>query len=577
MRRHHLYISLLLTLMISACYDDYEITGEELVTQEENIYHDGTLVGRAIDHKGELIPEAEIEYSGLQQTIGDQGEFIFDATRILHQGELLTITTNTNFSYLHTTFPTFNEVHYAVASCFTDIEYLESSTSDFNIRFANQTQLTSPAPVFKLDNNLYTGTIKLDGYLLNMLSDDEQFYFPQARTSDTELFFLDMKEGIHFYWTAEDGRRLTLEDGRQVSVSIPSSDTDQDVYIWHFNEETVAWDRKEIPELASGSYNFSISSDGYYCIAKAVPAIHVDGKVETGGKSIANAEIEIRNTAGTLLTKTRSSESGNWHTILPKEEPHIISVLGTCHEILKSVELMPLSATTTDIHIDLEDSFRFIGSAKSCQNKIVEETMLFIDDNYFLYLPEGTFDACMPVCPTTNSNLISYSPQTQEKSSTLNWRPTPHNNVQSLFICGEPKDNYVALRADDKMQYYQSTMTDIVSDSRIRILSSDDTNPDFVFDLKIPNQNIGSVSPSQLNIVFKDIGLGENGYSASCATSNSGCGFESFTINHQGSQTGDWICGTFSGKFWMSTINLNPNLAYNNRRIEGEFRVKRNF
>jgi|GEM_PF-5142923 len=577
MRLYHTIFLICLLLTTYSCYEDYELTETTLIETEENIFYDAQLVTKILDEEALPMENVNIDYATLSESANRYGIAHFDASRVLHQGELLSIEMSNGFQYHHVAFPTRDDIHYNISSCYTNREVHTSNSVNFKVFINNQVELSATSTDFLIDNEIYTGVIVVEGYQLDLAQEENILFFPNARTNDVEVKYLNKKIGLHFNWTSDDGRRLSLSNNNTVEVQISATAIDSDYDVWYFNPESVLWELLPGLDISNGKYVFDAKADGYYCIAKAVSGIHVDGHILSQGLAVPNATLEIIGDDNRILHRGYTSSTGAWHAVIPAEERLAMRMIGICGEILKTIEIDAQNINSQDFEVIVHDLPTFRAASRSCENQPVFNSILQIDENYFLLLPDGNLNTILPVCPESDITLSVHQLTSEHESASLNWKAKSQNNIQSLFICDVPENNYIALRADGVMRYYEMTNTSIFDDGRLNIVAFDSGNPDFIFDLRLPIENLGALQSELLNISFSDDALGANGYTAMCSVPNSDCGFETFTLNHVGESDDEWICGEFEAQFWMRTTNLMPNLAYGNRTIEGEFRVKRNF
>ncbi len=568
-------VTCVLSLCFIGCYDDYERTNQTIIPEENDTFVDGRVAGIAMDEKAMPLENYTIQLSSSDAYIGERGLFHFNELRLLQEGEGITIISPSGFTYQHTARPRVNDVFNARLHCFTQLveqDILSNETAE--IKMSEAVTLKSANPSFQLNNVAYNEPVRFRGYHLSLDEEQNLKYAPKAKTSETELRWLNDGQMVHIQWDTYSGDRLDLQTQSKFRVSIEMEDTNADLYAWHYNELTWRWDKHQIVALSDGKAEFEVDNDGYWVVAQTKDAVRLSGRVLSKENGAVITNLLVKDSGGRVIDRMRTSNNGSWNFLAPKDQPFSVHILDQCGSTVHTESYSGLGTSQTEISIQLSTTQNFNIAVKSCEDEYIMNSFVLLNDE-FVFSPSGKIEFCIVAC----SSMIELSglvADRGESSTKINWTAEAINNVQSLFICPDVQGDYILIHVDDKVHFYGESIASESDQSRLVISSKQLVDPDFLLDIIASTNDVGIVVDNKLNIQFNDRNMGVDGYILNCPTSPFGCGFEHFEITHFGSSTGEWITGYFTGEFWMQTTNLMPNVA-RSRTLEGEFRVKRIF
>ncbi len=147
-------------------------------------------------------------------------------------------------------------------------------------------------------------------------------------------------------------------------------------------------------------------------------------------------------------------------------------------------------------------------------------------------------------------------------------------SFRNIYTCNQIEmDGYFNLNIDNNEKLFRITESKY-NDGRTELKLYDEENINTEFSLWFSGKESRQYTDNELNIFFKNLNISDSVYETNCSNSTEGCGFEKFYIYNYGNKKGDWIKGTFEGRFWIKSYNP-LNAAY--KKVKGDFLVKRYF
>ena len=575
-------------VFLTACYKDSELEETVIEIPEPIEFVDGNVAGIVQTEDLEVASGVNLVMNGSSFKTGSQGFFFFEGSKIRKDGEIIYVLGEKGERFAHLIRPEWNDVQYTRITYKENLNEAQFAVSqDFELSFDQGGNISGNDVSFSdFDGNPHQGEVLARGYTSVQSDIGQVLDLPQVHGIDQlgRKVHLTMHSGMYLNFTS-----LTFENldpTHQFSAVFPKPSTTSETWasatLWYFDTAQSAWIEQGIIGDDAGGFSAILDNDGYWCVASKTESVGLTGVLSYGDVPIANATIAIEDEQGNWIAQSQTSNKGNWHVSIPKNEVMKLNLRAPfCDDVIYTEFLGPQTENTDILVLNLEGKAvevqSYEGYVRDCEGALRDGFVKLETSNgsIFFASDEGKFHSGIAICNPGSIDIVPVDINDNTYGPVLSWTGKTENTIGSIYLCPDALDEYMMVEVDGGVQIYWQAESVFTGNNRTVLSAESDTDPDVVLDLIFDGQSIGPIQDMELNIVLHDAALGSDGYTLYCPTSQAGCGFDTFAIWHY-DDTGDWICGTFSGEFWVSSVTLDPNLAYY-KKINGEFRVKRDF
>ncbi|MGB4849769.1 MAG: hypothetical protein WBP41_17720 [Saprospiraceae bacterium] len=438
--------------------------------------------------------------------------------------------------------------------------------SEFIVNAFSKIVIPAHALTF-LNGDAYDGAFKIFAADLDPHS-DQVSSIPSFTGLNTDHEQISLLFDHCFFVEAKssDGEKLKFKEGAFISTSssLPSG-------TWYFQKAKGIW----IQTDALQQNKIILSESGYYGEAIEKTLIRVKGTLDINGIPAINQPITI--TYAGLQRTVYTTNSGRWAIQVPASTECKAQIDLTCNQSFQKIFI-----TTTEsqmempIHIENTSFSTSVikGIARDCDANPLKDHIIILRgiQNTFIYNSDPDINISLPVCSGSLIGISDANTQNAQSGPTISWTPKDTIDIHSVFACVQARNEYLTLTVSGEHKIYWDLKSSINAQHRL-IIENTNLEPELQFQIAVTGNAPGQYTDNMLNILFEDMHLGTKGYSLNCPTSSS-CGFTDFTLTHYAPQSGEWIRGYFTGRFWIKTFNP---LTAGYRSVEGEFQVYREF
>ncbi len=479
--------------------------------------------------------------------------------------ELIRLKDPNQFEYYHVLSLIENDVNYLHWKIPVPEQFTGQSTSDIQVPITNDLTISIPAnAILNLDSTEYTGPYMVSYSALNP-SSESILSIPSftGRDENNVVVSLLFEKCIYLTIRSPEGIELKFSSNAFIQ-SNDVTNADQ----WAFDENTGTW--KQL--IQDADHKLHLDDRKYYAYADQHPMIRCTGKLDVNGISLINQPIHISYEGQTRIIYT--TNNGAWSIQLPFE------TLITAETVLSCGTSSQFKFTSgkdiIQLHVENEDIKNIIvrGTAHDCDGTPLHNHLiqLYGEQKTIIYNPDPEISLNIPVCDQSYIGLSDLNPVSGQSGPNIYWPVSDTIDLHSTFACDMARNEYLSLTVSGEHKIYWDLKSSLNPQNRL-IIENTVTDPDFEFQVAVTGLTTGRHMDNMVNILFEDMHLGSKGYSLYCPSSSS-CGFSDFTITQFGEQSGQWIRGYFSGRFWIKTFHP---LTAGYRQVEGEFQVYREF
>ncbi len=545
---------LLLTLLLTSCYEDREVVVEDKIVEVPEVFVAETkVVGQVHDEYGQLISDIDIEFSGMNKPT-ELPYFYFEAENI-----------NKYYEVLHYTHPsgmllgvplqnlenTINYHDLYIPSAFKTYEYTSDMSIDIELR--DGLDFTLEAQALNKPAGIYDGTVEILTKYLDPTNHQDHRLIPQFLHRDA----------------FQQNRYLDVQD---VFILGISGEEHQDVFIpfekltWSSNQTLYFFD------VAAGYWkeidsNFQYIS-GYYAIGESLASRYVE--LETvSNKKIQGLEV-LYNIDDQLTTRQRLSSNNRAIVHLPSNAELRAEVRNTSVELGQKTFAVGTEAYSINLDFSTNQLRKLDADLRDCSDEKVQDGLLLLESetaSQVFYL-ESNAAIYLVEAEDKKAEFSLYSTDFNHQSSAVTVDIKEETRLGRQYFCDGINDEYLVFHIEGNHKIF-TDINYIIVDDLTTVTGSESNGA--TLSLRFELDMDGFIGDTKANIELFDAFLGD-GYRLNCFTSSSGCGFEEFVITQYGEDMGGYVKGKFKGLFWIESIGQ-ENVGY--RFLNGEFQFKR--
>ncbi len=571
-------------LIINSCYKDQIIIDNTDIIGKTYppIDVSAQIIGKVHDEFGKNISNYSCKMMNSIYSASNSPYYHFDAIDANKNGTLLTVDCDYgNFEFLVK--PIENDINYFSHAIITKPDLIkQSSKKDIDVIIGNNIDLMIKGDSYISNNNPYRGDVVIKTFTADLKDPNHLEAIPGGHLAsdvDSNFVWLNYFNVVYLEMESDKQQPLTIAK-KNATISFENLNC-SDCSVWKYNKKSHLWnyfsniEDRDKPE-------FKISKSGFYSIAKPYIFNLVEGSViiDSEQKPLINQAVDIY-FEDRLVERVYTTNKGNWFTHLPLNREFSYKVDIECNgKYEKKFTIDEKDAIISPVAIDANSisSIRINGVVRDCNNEKSRNNFFELKQGsnlqyYFFNIPEIDFE--VPYCSNMSINIRSADENWYNIGPDIVYHPSKGIiNFNNVYTCNQIEmDGYFTFCIDGSEKLFRITESKF-QDGRTELLFYDSENIDAEFSILFSGAEAREYLDNELNIYFKNLNIDGTIYEMNCSSSTVGCGFKNFYIYSYGKNKGDWINGTFNGKFWVKMTNP---LRAGYKNVKGEFLVKRYF
>lgn len=563
----YLTILTILTFPFFGCFKDTEDTTEVIIKPVPSItIGTANVVVKVQDETGQAISGLTARFNKITKVVENASIFHFEGENIDKENELLTLTTAQGKSYEFNLYNIENQVNYHQITLFSQVKHSAFSSRETHV-------LPLPSNSFELK------------FIPQVYQSGALDYAGEIRA---EYIDYDMSNPIHRQ--AIPGGNIVVDKGVKKIIHPKKAFT---INLESPDEKSLTWAKPHIGEFAevfpSGSFllfydkeahrwkilsgldqknEFPLSASGTYIVAELADYHIINGTWLIDNNPLPGHDIEI--TSQGFSTTIHTTNTGYWEAVVPANQQVVIKALFACPSTVETEVVTIGEKTSTGTRNFSAPGITFIeakGSLLDCKHQPLQEGFLLFqgpDAREVVYIKGNKFDIILPVCSASDWTFAVKSGNST--STELNVIQNSLN-LGNVYVCEDLKEQYVALETSDG---YSNLFQSILFEDDGQVMILEMNNAPLKFYIKIKHSGTPGIIPNEnANIVWRDPNFVDQGIEIECPSSSS-CGFEHIELTQY--SEGDWVRGSFSGRFWTKTFDP---LTAKYQNVHVDFQVKK--
>lgn len=550
------FITTLLIISLTACYQDELVDNTVIVTQEPDIEIEETgVTGRAMDHDDNLLTEFEIIVN--KEAYYSENNFYYQSlSNANKRGQFLFLSKNDQIIGLTNAYLIENDINNVNVKAFPE-RTKTALTSEIGITpeiilRTSGAEFTNNAGTTLGENILVNHSASSDFTLLNNLG-------TSARGLQNEM--LVVKPQVAFYINVETTTGESLQFKENTGFTLTATQS-ADKGLFFLDDELDEW------VLQSDLQSIR---NGFYMMAEHEQGVYVEGEIIKEHDPVSFMSFNWSN--NNYSYEGLSTSLGRWGSVVSQSSDISYDLESPCGDHLQNESLtsdiVPKENFSVVIDEDVENLVKVETKIFDCEGNIqtipgltlLNEDGTSPNEQDLIYLfNDADIDTWIPVC-SNDFQLGGYNILDNENGPLINWSLNQNDEIEYLSNCQNFENGYSYIRIKDDMHVYEPFTVKKV-DGDLTQVSEQSDKISLIFDGEVS----GIYENAEVGIKIDDPDFVQShGYYIECY--QSGCGINEFNVTHYEETSNGWLRLSFSGTLWMLKTGT-PNVA-GNYDVEG--------
>jgi hypothetical protein len=345
-----------------------------------------------------------------------------------------------------------------------------SASSGGTVSIAGGGKLVVPAAaVTDASGNAYSGTVNIAMAGISPTATDMGSIIPgdlRGITTGGQERSLETYGMLGVEMTGSGGQVLKIAPGKTAELTFPipaslQASAPATITLWHFDEATARWKEEGTATKTGANYIANVNHFSFWNCDVPWPQINLCMTlVNPNNQPLGNVQVRIRRVNVPTSSATGVTDSlGNLCGIVPRNEPLVMEVLGSCGSVVYSQNIGPFSANaslgTIIVTIPATSQVIIMGNVVNCSNAPVTNGYVFI---YFAggsyttaSVTNGSFSVTIPNC---SGNMLNFSVIPVDNTSQQQGAGTSGSgsngtiNMGTLQACGTSSAVFIDMLID---------------------------------------------------------------------------------------------------------------------------------
>jgi hypothetical protein len=597
----------LLLLSLFACRKDVEelsssTTKEDppvitiLEYEPEIIPVVATVFGQVVNESGNPIANALVRLENNNTTTDGSGRFVFKDITMNKAGTFLTVSQAGYFEGSHRFFPQDGSVNYCKIVLLTKTpigSFVANNGGTVSSQEGIQLDFP-PNSIVDDSGNTYNGEVTVFARWLDPTADNMHEAMPgdlQGIDADAELVAIASYGMMAVELESPAGAALNLGNNQKAKLTFPIPDellnnAPTTIPLWSFYNPLGLWVEETEASKTNGKYVGEVSHFSWWNCDYPYPLIELSGTLifPSNDSTLNYATICLEMVSTGNISCTYSDGNGYFSGQVPANEPFILTVYSwyICDLPVFTANVGPFSADTDlgDITLNAPNLslVEVTGTVVDCANNPLTNGWVAINVSgqvFQTYVSDGTYSISYYNCNSETEMTVQATNITDlQQSDVMTYSITaPITTIPQIAACGNLLDEYVFAYVNGGSNEYLNIQY-VGVDSSLSSLDIFTTNPanDHTASFSL-SSDVGGVGNYAGDVITSAYFIVDNNPSGILFYSCQGipCTFNQVNISEYGTNTGDYIQGSFSGN--VDFIDNNQNIV--THLLNVEFRVKR--
>ncbi|NNE27096.1 MAG: hypothetical protein HKN09_09655 [Saprospiraceae bacterium] len=549
----------ILTMSLTACYDQFDDTTTITIPEAPEVYVDAHLIGdvKLIDET--LVNQFTIDVNDNSAFV-ESGFINMNLDFVNEVSQLIEVNSLADGNAIAIMPIHRNATTYASIYLFPAHNILpDIQTESFSLGLIGIGQITGQANTFNTSSTINAFYRALnDEKLVNQLGH-------RGLGPAGEIWAIDIHTAFEFNFQDSQGQAVELPQNNTIRLELTQVNLEDGQVLLHLDETLGIW---KFVEQLDGLASVTLGETGYYAFANVQQAALVRSVLKIEDKPVSYQDFVLGTDA--LRIEARSVSSGEWLALVPVEEALDIEFLSPCGEILGSSAFDPISEDIYLPPIEIAGSdnyFNISADVIDCSGNSNDTPAFIVSNgaNHQTYAFMNTPDVFVPVC-NASLTINATDLNSGEIGPSIDWDVSSEMSLDILSHCMSIGDGYAFVRIGEDEQILEDFIVTIEQNQTIFKSNNG------AFTMRIAGTSVESYNEDQVNITINDTSFGSQGYFINCDNSDLGCGITQCDITHFAEEEGEWYRVQFEGEIWVRTINP-PVASY--QPIRGEILTKK--
>ena len=539
--KKELFIIGILTMSLTACYDQFDDTTSTTIPDAPEVYVDAHLIGDVKLLDESVINQFVIDVNDNSQEV-QNGYINMNLDFVNELSQVIEVKTSTGDNGLAVMPIHRNATSYASIYLFPEYSSIaDAGNNAFALDLTGLGIINGTSNLFNTSSSVTANYRTLTNEkLVNQLGH-------RGSGPAAEVWAIDIQSAFEFRFQNDIGSKVELSENSTVQLNLNQGILEDGDVLLQLDETLGIWEF--IGDLGNSSV-FDLKSSGFFAIAKYQEAAIIRSVLTLEDKPISFHSFTMGN--DDLMVEVRSVSSGEWLALVPINEEIELSFVSPCGDNLESISFDPVSGDITLPAVEIsgsENYFNISAEVIDCEgnnsspafilsNGPVQQTFAFMN----------TPDVFVPICD--NELIINATNlESGEVGPSIDWDVSNDLSLDIISNCMSLQDGYAYVTIGEEEKILNDLLV-TVGQNRTIFTTTDNT-----FKMSIDGTSVDAYKENEVNISINDDQFGPDGYFIACENSDLGCGITTCEMTHFAENDGDWYRVQFEGEIWVRTID----------------------